>query len=339
MIRSNFNTGGDRLNFPSLRGTWEGPPLRRGFETTSSSSFEESVRYVAIALALLASAIVINGAAAADALPAANNRIDKLLEQVGITPQLGKKIPLDLTFTNADRQQVRLGDLVKDRPVILHLVYYQCPMLCKLSADGLLKALGTLTLKPGQDFSVITLSFDPREGPDLSARAKQVAIERFDRAAVENGWTFLTGEQSAIKQLCDAVGFHYKFDELKGQFAHASGIFVITPSGTISRYLSGVEYSPRDLRLSLVEASQGKIGTPGDQVLLLCYMYDPTTGKYGLAIMTALRTAGALTVVGLVVAIGWMIRHEHHRAPADNAVDTAIDPVDPSIDQPKTESQ
>ena len=242
----------------------------------------------------------------------AGNRIDQLIEQVGISPRLGKQIPLDLTFTDADGRPVRLGDLMKDRPVILHLVYYQCPMLCQLSSDGLLRALDTLSLKPGKDFSVITLSFDPREGPELSTRARQVAIERFDRSAVEQGWTFLTGEETAIKSLCDAVGFHYKFVAEKGQYAHASGVFILTPAGMISRYLSGVEYSPRDLRLALVEASQGNIGSAGDQIMLLCYMYDPTTGKYGLAIMTVLRTAGALTVVGLALAIGLMLRHERH---------------------------
>ncbi len=265
---------------------------------------------LALTLAVFFGATIVGDAVADDAASINDNRIDKLLEQVGITPQLGKKIPLDLTFTNADGQPVSLADLVKDRPVILHLVYYQCPMLCQLSSDGLLRALDTLTLKPGQDFSVITLSFDPREGPDLSARARQVATERFDPDSVEKGWSFLTGEEGAIKQLCDAVGFHYKFDEQKGQFAHATGIFVLTPNGTISRYLSGVEYSPRDLRLSLVEASQEKIGTVGDQVLLLCYHYDPTSGKYGLTIMTVLRTAGALTIAGLALGIGLMIRHE-----------------------------
>jgi protein SCO1 len=262
----------------------------------------------------IAVACCVRTAAAAEP-DISSNRIDQLLQQVGITPQLGQKIPLDLKFTDADGKSVRLGDLVKDRPAVLHLVYYECPMLCQLSRDGLLRTLETLTLKPGKDFSVITVSFDPREGPEFSARARQVAMERFDRESVEQGWTFLTGDEPSIKQLCDSVGFRYKFDEQKQQYAHAAGIFILTPGGTISRYLSGVEYSPRDLRLSLVEASQDKIGTATDQVLLLCYMYDPTSGKYGLAIMTVLRTAGALTVAGIVLAIGLMIRHEH-RAPS-----------------------
>jgi protein SCO1/2 len=281
----------------------------------------------ALLIAALAATVFVGKAVADDGADANGMRIDQILQQVGIKPQFGKRIPLDLTFTNADGKSVRLADLLKDQPVILHLVYYQCPMLCKLSTDGLFRALDTLTLTPGRDFSVITLSFDPREGPDLSARARQVAMERFDRTAVAEGWSFLTGEQAAIKKLCNAVGFYYKFDEQKGQFAHASGIFVLTPDGTISRYLSGVEYSPRDLRLALVEASRDKIGTASDQVLLLCYMYDPTNGKYGLAIMTVLRTAGALTVAGLVLTIGLLIRREHRRAPTNEPAEAAIDQV------------
>jgi protein SCO1 len=248
--------------------------------------------------------------------------IAKVLQDIGVSPQLGKTIPLDLVFTDADGKLVRLGDYIRDRPVILHLVYYQCPMLCQLSRDGLLKTLDVMKLKTGEDFSVITVSFDPREGPEMSARARQVAAERFGREAVDRGWTFLTGNEPSIRQLCDSVGFRYQFDEAKGQYAHAAGIFVLTPAGTVSHYLSGVEYSPRDLRLSIVEASQEKVGTLADQVLLLCYMYDPTTGKYGLAIMNILRTAGAVTIVGMALAVGLMLRHERH-------IHDSVSPDDP----------
>jgi protein SCO1/2 len=266
--------------------------------------------HVRVITALLASAALDCDAIRAQSPNLNGYRIDQLIEEVGITPQLGNQLPLDLTFTDADGHRVQLESLLDDRPVILHLVYYQCPMLCQLSSDGLLRALDVLSLKPGQDFSVITLSFDPREGPEFSARARQVAMERFDRSAVEHGWTFLTGEEAEINSLCSAVGFRYKFDAEKKQYAHASGVFVLTSGGTISRFLSGVEYSPRDLRLALVEASAGKIGTARDQVMMLCYMYDPSAGKYGLAIMTVLRTAGGLTVVSLALAIGLMLRRE-----------------------------
>jgi protein SCO1/2 len=250
--------------------------------------------------------LMMPGVAVAQAVP-------RIFNDVAITPEFGANIPLDLHFVDADGRDVRLSELFTDRPVILHLVYYECPMLCKLSSDGLLRALGTLSLKLGEDFSIITLSFDPREGPALSARAREVAIEKCGRSAVENGWRFLTGDAAAIEKLCQTVGFRYTFDEATGQFAHASGAFVLTKDGALSRYLSGVEFAPRDLRLALVEASAGKVGTTADQVLLMCYMYDPSAGKYGLAIMTAVRVAGIATVGGMGLAIFTMLRRERRQ--------------------------
>jgi protein SCO1/2 len=244
--------------------------------------------------------------------------IATIFDQIGISPPAGAKVPLDLSLVDADGHTVRLVDLVSGGPVVLHLVYYECPMLCKLSSDGLLRALATMSLRPGQDFTVLTVSFDPREGPALSARAREVAIERCGRKSVEQGWHFLTGDAESIRRLCESVGFRYTYDAKANQFAHASGTFVLSADGTLSRYLSGVEYSPRDLRLALVEASAGKVGTATDQVLLLCYMYDPITGKYGLAIMTAVRLAGIVTVAGLGLTIFSMLRRERqsegHRA-------------------------
>jgi protein SCO1 len=254
---------------------------------------------------------------------AANNApIAQVAEQIAISPPLGAKLPLDLSFVDADGRASRLGDSFGQRPVILHLVYYECPMLCKLSSDGLLRALATLSLKPGQDFSIVTVSFDPREGPEFSARARSVARERAGRQAVDAGWQFLTGDKPAIDELCNAVGFRYLHDKKTGQFAHASGVFILTPDGTLSRYLSGVQFSPRDLRLSLVEASAGKIGGAADQVMLMCYMYDPITGKYGLAIMRALRVAGVATVGAMGVGIFLMVRRERRSGfqPDANAV-------------------
>jgi protein SCO1/2 len=183
-------------------------------------------------------------------------------------------------------------------------------MLCKLSADGLFRTLSTLSLKPGEDFSIVTLSFDPRETPELSARARKLAIERCGAEAVERGWHFLTGNEPEIAAVTEAVGFRYAFDKKTKQYAHAAGLFVLTPEGNISRYLSGIEYSPRDMRLALAEASGGKVGTAADQVLLLCYMYDPTTGRYGLAIMTLLRAAGLATVGIMATGIVVLFRRE-----------------------------
>ncbi|MEX2317051.1 MAG: SCO family protein [Pirellulales bacterium] len=254
-------------------------------------------------------------------LPALTGRSDdvtsrvagRLIDEVGVTPQLGGQVPLDLSFVDDGGREVRLGDCISDRPVILHLVYYQCPMLCKLSSDGLFRAVPKMSLKLGEEFSIVTLSFDPREGPELSARAKHSAFDRCGREGVESGWRFLTGQEPAIAELCRSVGFRYKFDSSTRQYAHAAGVFVLTSDGRVSRYLSGVEYSPRDLRLALVEASAGKVGTVADQVLLMCYMYDPTAGKYGLAIMTAVRAAGVLTVATLAIAIMVMLRRERSR--------------------------
>jgi protein SCO1/2 len=239
--------------------------------------------------------------------------VGEVLERVGITPKLGEDLPLDAQFVDSFGKKVKLRDCFAGKPVILHLVYYECPMLCKLSADGLLGTISTLSVKPGSDFTVVTISFDPREGPELSDRARDMAIARCGQDAVERGWHFLTGDEPAIRQVTDAVGFRYMFDETTKQYAHAAGIFVLTPDGTVSRYLAGINYSPRDLRLSLVEASDGKVGTVIDQAMLLCYMYDPTVGKYGLAIMSIVRISGALTVITLGAAIYTMLRRERRR--------------------------
>src|SRR5262245_52552423 len=197
---------------------------------------------------LLSNALVVVAPAVAWAQPTLDPNV-QLVDQVGISPKLGERVPAELPFVDADSREMKLGDCLGQRPVILHLVYYQCPMLCRLSTDGLLRALDTLTLKPGEDFSIVTVSFDPREGPELSAAARQVAIERYGREPVEEGWRFLTGEEASIAKLCDAVGFRYRYDAEKRQFAHATGVFVLAPDGTLSRFLSGVEFSPRDLRL------------------------------------------------------------------------------------------
>lgn len=237
----------------------------------------------------------------------------QLIEQVGISPKLGDQVPTGLTFVDADGKSVSVSECIGERPVLLHLVYYQCPMLCKLSSDGLLQALDTLSLSPGEDFSVVTVSFDPREGPELSAAARQVAIERYGRESVESGWQFLTGDEANIARLCESVGFRYRFDENTGQFAHASGVFVLTADGKLSRFLSGVDFSPRDLRLAVVEASAGNVGTATDQVLLMCYMYDPVSGKYGLSIMRALRVAGVMTVACMALGIAFLLRRERRK--------------------------
>jgi protein SCO1 len=281
----------------------------------------ESSYQVTIRKGMLAIVAVLLAAqnALAQGGPPAPSYAGTIIKQAGIKPQFGKQLPLDATFVNADGETVRLGDCFNGRPVILHLVYYECPMLCKLSSDGLLSTLSTLSLKPGEDFSIVTISFDPREGPELSAKARDLAVTRYGKERVESGWQFLTGSQESIDAVTEAAGFRYVFDENTKQYAHASGIFVTTPDGTISRYLGGINYTPRDVRFAIVDASEGKVGTVADQVMMLCYMYDPTLGKYGFAIISIIRAAGLLTVGALATAVITMIRRDRRqRVAADS---------------------
>jgi protein SCO1/2 len=183
-------------------------------------------------------------------------------------------------------------------------------MLCNLSSDGLIRSLSVLKQDVGADFTVLTVSFDPREGPKLAAAAKKTAVRRYGRDGADAGWHFLTGEQPAIRRLAETVGFTYEYDEKTNQYAHAAGLMILTPDGTVSRYLYGIEYPARDLRLSLVEASSGEVGSLTDQILLLCYHYNPITGRYGLAIFSALRIAGVATVLLVGGGIVTMLRRE-----------------------------
>lgn len=235
-------------------------------------------------------------------------------DDVGIDPKFGDVIPTDATFRDEQGNPVQLAEFLGKRPVILAPVYFQCPMLCNLTMDGMVRGLRGLSADVGDDFVVLTVSFDPGEGPKLAAAAKQTAMSRYGRDGAEEGWHFLTGDAGPIRRLTDAIGFRYKFDEQTGQYAHAAGLFVLTPKGEISRFLSGVEFTPRDLKLALAEASEGRHVPLGDQVLLLCFHYDPANGKYGLAILRLIRFAGVLTVGALATGIVVMIRRERHPA-------------------------
>jgi protein SCO1/2 len=216
------------------------------------------------------------------------------LQGVSIDQKLNDQVPFDLTFRDEAGRDVRLSSFFRpQKPVILALVYYRCPMLCTQILNGVESSLKAVSLDPGRDFEVLSISFDPKDTAELAASKKQLYLRRYGRAGTANGWHFLTSDERNVKALADAVGFHYKYDPKTDQYAHASGIMVLTPDGHISKYFYGVEYSPRDLRLGLVEASQNKIGNPVDQILLFCYHYDPATGKYGAMTMNILRAAGA----------------------------------------------
>src|SRR6266567_1965517 len=220
------------------------------------------------------------------------------LQGVGIDQRLDQQLPLDLTFRDEAGRSVPLSNFFHSKkPVILALVYYRCPMLCTQILNGLESSLKAVSFNPGQDFEILSVSFDPKDTPELAASKKQMYLKRYGRPNSANGWHFLTGDEANIRALTDAAGFHFKYDAKTDQFAHASGIMIATPDGRLSRYFYGVEYAPRDVRLGLVEASENRIGTPVDQLLLFCYHYDPATGKYGAMVMNLVRFAGAAFVV------------------------------------------
>ncbi len=236
-----------------------------------------------------------------------------ILQRVGIDQKLNAQVPLDLVFRDESGRAVTLREYFGERPVLLSLVYYECPMLCTLILNGLLRSLRALSFTAGKEFVVLTVSFDPREGPQLAAAKKRAYVRSYGRPEAERGWHFLTGDEDAIRRLTEAVGFRYAFDAETGQFAHASGIMVLTPQGRVARYFYGIEYAPRDLRLGLVEAAQGKIGSPVDQLLLYCYHYDPKTGRYSMLIMNVLRLAGAATVLAVGGFMLVMFRRERRK--------------------------
>lgn len=246
-------------------------------------------------------------------LPArAENQNEKpsLLRDVGIDQRLNEPLPLDLTFRDETGKAVQLGEYFGDKPVILALVYYECPMLCTQELNGLLRSLQNIPLDIGKQFNVVTVSFNPNETPGLAANKKRVYVGIYGRPGASGGWHFLTGDEASIQKLTSAVGYHYAFDPASDQYAHATAIMVLTPQGKLSRYFYGIDYPSRDLRLSLVEASNNKIGSPVDQVLLYCYHYDPATGKYGLIIANVLRLAGTVTILALGGFLLILFRHE-----------------------------
>ena len=247
-------------------------------------------------------------------LPAAG--LPLAVQGVGIDQNLNAQIPLELTFKDETGQVVRLGQYFRDQPVVLALVYYECPGLCDLVLNGLSHAMEQISLNVGSDYEVVTVSFNPKETWQLAGAKKANYIEKYQRpggqAGARAGWHFLTGKQDAITKLATTVGFHYNWDPVANQFAHASGIMVLTPEGKISRYFYGIQYKPRDFRLGLVEASANKIGTTADQVLLFCYHYDPTTGKYGIAITEITRVLGSATVLALGAFVFIMLRRDRH---------------------------
>ena len=235
------------------------------------------------------------------------------LADVGFDQRLGEQIPLDLQFMDENGQPVTLDKYFGERPVVLALVYYDCPMLCSMVLNGMITSLRALAFEPGKEFEVLVVSFDPDETSEQARTAKQTYLARYDRPETELGWHFLTGENEAIQELARSVGFRYVYLPEEDQFAHAAGILAVTPEGRVARYYYGVEYAPRDVRLGLIEAADNQIGSMVDQVLLYCFHYDPTTGKYSAVAMNILRLAAAVTIafLGLFLLRQWRRERRH----------------------------
>jgi protein SCO1/2 len=257
------------------------------------------VGIVALLLAagmLRAQAVPGNTGPAASAMPAA-------LQDVGFSPPLNGPMPLDLFFRDETGRSVRLREYFGQKPVVLAFVYYRCPMLCDQVEQGVVGVLRMLSFNPGRDYEVVFVSFDSRETPEMAAEKKKKALAHFRRPEADSGWHFLTGSRESVEAATKAANFRFSFDAKNNLFAHASGVLLLTPDGRISRYFYGVEYPGRDMRLGLVDASAGKIGTPMDHVLLFCYHYDPTAATYSASILRIIRLAGVLTILCLVGGI------------------------------------
>ena len=245
--------------------------------------------------------------------------VPDVLARVGIDQKLDAQIPLDAVFRDETGRQVKLAEYFGTRPVILTLVYYECPMLCTQVLNGAVAAFKVLNFDIGDEYEVVTLSFNPKETPQMASAKKETYLNKYGRPAGAKAWHFLTGEQPAIDALASSVGFRYVFDQASQQYVHASALIVLTPEGRVSKYFYGIDYPPKDLRLGLIEASGGKIGTPVDQVLLYCYHYDPHSGKYSMVVMNVLRLAGIATVAligGFVVTMWRLDRRNSKRAAA-----------------------
>lgn len=262
---------------------------------------------------LLFFAFVMTVAATAQTQSVAANTAYKpaALRNVGIDQKMGAQVPLDIPFTDETGHPATLRQYL-GKPVILALVYYSCPSLCSMILDGVVRSAKELKMTAGEDYNIVAVSFDPRETPEMAAAKKDFYVKDYKRAGAERGFHFLTGEEASSQVLADAVGFHYAYDSLSNQYAHPSAIMILTPEGRVARYFYGIDYPARDLRFGLEDASGGKISSPVDAVLLYCYHYDPSNGKYGFVIMNALRIGGGLTLACLLGFMLIMFRRDFH---------------------------
>ena len=282
---------------------------------TRSAGLQPCIRAGLKACATAALALLLPAAASAQYANApergtASKQRPGAIDKVGIDQKIGQQLPLDLVFRDENGQDVKLGQFFGSRPVVLALAYYECPMLCTQVLNGMTGALKTLSFDAGKDFDVVVVSIDPKDNFRLAANKKQSYVTHYGRPETAGGWHFLTGSEASIKPLAEAIGFRYAYDANIKQYAHGAAIYVATPSGVVARYLLGIDFAPRDLRLSIVEASNNKLGTITDKVLLLCYHYDPSVGKYGVAILNAVRIGFVTTVTGFLAFLFVSLRGE-----------------------------
>jgi protein SCO1 len=240
-----------------------------------------------------------------------------ILKQVGIDQKIGQQLPLDLVFRDENGRDVRLGQFFNGKPVVMALAYYECPMLCTQVLNGMTAALKMVEMDAGKDFEIVVVSIDPKDNFRLAANKKLTYVENYGRPQTAAGWHFLTGAETSIKPLADALGFRYAYDANIKQYAHGAALYVTTPKGIVSRYLLGIDFAPRDVRLALVEASSNVLGTVRDKILLLCYHYDPTTGRYGAATINAIRVGFIATVTGFLAFLFVSLRRERAEALAN----------------------
>lgn len=252
----------------------------------------------------MTTAVLLAGVLTLLATPTYGQSVDQVSRDVGIAPHIGGELPQELRFVDESGATVQLADLLRGKPVILIPVYYKCPMLCGMELNGLVRCMRAMSFDCGDEFDIITYSIDPTEDAALAAEKKRSYVKQYGRESAERGWHFLTGDQASIDRLNESIGFRTRYDEKTGEYAHAACVVIVTPEGTYARYFYGVEFIPRDMRLALVEASNNELSSVTDQVLLLCYTYDPARGKYGFAVMNAVRIGGAATVLAMATFIG-----------------------------------
>ena len=275
------------------------------------------LRYIFVTIGLLAASCALQAQTVPSDVGPGPSTMPLALQSVGFEPPLNGQMPLDLNFRDETGRNVQLHQFFGQKPVVLAFVYFNCPMLCDQVQMGVVGALRMLSFNPGRDYEVVFISFDSRDTPELAAEKKQAALARFNRPGTVSGWHFLSGSQESIEAITRAANFRFRYDAKSKLFAHASGVMLLTADGRISRYFYGVEYPGRDMRLGLVDASAGKIGSPIDHVLLFCFHYDPSNATYSASILRIIRLGGILTVLGIVGGI-WIFRRREDRAAHTN---------------------